>query len=82
MKGDDKKIPDTAPFPGGDEVPPFLNADDRIFEANVAGWGWDGGAREQHGLPEPYVRHLEQVQSEPDPNANRAARNERLISGL
>ncbi len=48
VKGDDKKIPDTAPFPGGDEVPPFLNADDRIFEANVAGWGWDGGAREGH----------------------------------
>ncbi len=50
VKGDpeDKKIPDTAPFPGGNETKPFVNADDRIFEADVAKWGWDGGAREGH----------------------------------
>ena len=48
VKGANKKIPDKAPFPGGDQVPPFVNALDRIFEANVAGWGWDGGGREGH----------------------------------
>ena len=33
---------------GGAGVPPFLNEDDRIFEADVGAWGWDGGAREGH----------------------------------
>lgn len=37
------------------------------------------GAR-QHGLPKPYVRNLEQVQSVRDPDANRAAKNAKLLS--
>ena len=37
------------------------------------------GAR-QHGLPADYVRGLEQVPSIPDPDADRAARNTRLLA--
>ncbi len=38
------------------------------------------GAR-QHGLPEPYVRDLEQVESVGDPDANRAAINSEIDRG-
>jgi hypothetical protein len=37
---DDGKIPDGPPFPGGDGVAPFDNADDRIFEQDTPGWAW------------------------------------------
>jgi hypothetical protein len=42
VEGDpgDAVIPATAPFPGGNEVAPFLNADDQIFEETVAAWNW------------------------------------------
>ncbi len=41
---DDDDIPEGPPFPGGDGVPPFDNPDDRIFEQNVAAWGWWGNS--------------------------------------
>ena len=37
------------------------------------------GARE-HGLPESYVHHLEQVQSVRDPDVKRAAKNKKLLT--
>lgn len=37
------------------------------------------GARE-HSLPESYVLDLEQVQSVPDPDANRAAKNKKILT--
>jgi hypothetical protein len=42
VEGDpgDADIPSTPPFPGGNEVAPFLNADDQIFEQTVASWDW------------------------------------------
>jgi len=46
---DDKKIPNGPPFPGENEVPPFVNGDDRIFEQNIGGpgaWAW---GRDDHG---------------------------------
>ncbi|MAF12437.1 hypothetical protein CMK11_18480 [Candidatus Poribacteria bacterium] len=37
---DDDDIPDEPPFPGGDGVKPFDNADDRIFEQDTPAWAW------------------------------------------
>jgi len=40
---DDGDIPGGPPYPGENEVAPFLNDDDRIFEQNTGGpgaWGW------------------------------------------
>jgi len=41
---DDAEIPTGPPFPGDNETPPFINADDRIFEENVGtepdNWAW------------------------------------------
>lgn len=58
----DKKIPDAFPFPGGDAVAPFDNADDRIFEATMATWGWwgnsEGSTKElQEGKNTMYIFH-------------------------
>ncbi len=36
----DDDIPDGPPFPGGDGVAPFDNADDRIFEQDTPAWAW------------------------------------------
>jgi hypothetical protein len=64
VKGDsgDNKIPDAFPFPGGDAVAPFDNADDRIFEATTATWGWwgksEGSTKElQDGKNTMYIFH-------------------------
>jgi hypothetical protein len=42
VEGDpgDAVIPTGPPFPGGNEVAPFLNADDQIFEETNANWAW------------------------------------------
>ena len=64
VKGDpnDKKIPDGPPFPGGDGAPPFVNADDRIFESTMATWQWwgrsEGSTKElQDGENTMYIFH-------------------------
>lgn len=52
---DDKKIPDALPFPGGDAVPPFDNADDRIFEQDTGPpWAWAIA-----GHPEGHIKELQ-----------------------
>lgn len=59
----DKKIPEGPPFPGGDAVPPFDNADDRLFEDNVGPpWNWwgktEGATKElQDGENTMYIFH-------------------------
>jgi len=63
VEGDpNDEIPNGPPFPGGDAVKPFDNADDRIFEADIADWGWWGNAEGsmkalQNGKNTMYVYH-------------------------
>lgn len=59
---DDDKIPDGPPFPGGDGAPPFVNADDRVFEETFNNWGWwgneEGSTKElQDGMNTMYIFH-------------------------
>jgi len=44
---DDAEIPSGPDFPQGNEVPPFLNGDDRIFEQSQ-GPPWEWGTTEDH----------------------------------
>jgi hypothetical protein len=37
---DDLPIPAGPPHPGGDGTAPFVNDDDRVFEANIGDWDW------------------------------------------
>ncbi len=37
---DDTVIPPGPPFPGGDGTPPFVTADDRVFEETTTSWTW------------------------------------------
>ncbi len=56
VKGDpgDPVIPNKAPFPGGSGTAPFDDADDRIFEIDVASWQWTQGWD-----PEGHVKQLQ-----------------------
>ena len=59
---DDDDIPAEPPFPGGDQVKPFTNADDRIFEESMPNWGWwgkkEGSAKElQDGENTMFIFH-------------------------
>ncbi len=50
---DDPEIPQDEPFPGGNETPPFVNPDDRVFEETVApDWGWAGSDRDEGHIKE------------------------------
>jgi hypothetical protein len=44
---DDAEIPAGPPYPGTDEVPPFINGDDRIFEEDVPDWDWARAGHEE-----------------------------------
>jgi len=69
VQGDpgDPQIPTGPPFPGGDAVAPFDNADDRVFEENVGtlgAWAWglsnheEGHTKElQNGQNTMYIFH-------------------------
>ena len=60
VQGDpgDAQIPTGPPFPGGGDVPPFVNGDDRVFEENVGtpgNWAW--------GLSNHEEGHTKQLQN-------------------
>jgi len=63
VEGDpEDELPNGPPFPGGDSVKPFVNPDDRIFEANVPQWRWwgkdEGATKElQSGKNSMYIYH-------------------------
>ena len=49
VQGDpgDTQIPTGPPFPGGSGTAPFTDADDRVFEEDVASWGWVRSSHEE-----------------------------------
>ena len=56
---DDPDIPAALPYPGSDGSAPFVNDDDRIFEADVPEWSWaspEPGGDAAHG--EGHVKEL------------------------
>ena len=64
VEGDqgDAEIPADPPFPGDDGTPPFVNDDDRVFEATTDPWGWwgndEGSTKElQNGQNTMYIFH-------------------------